>query len=95
MRSPLVTQGYFNNPQATKETFHDGWFCTGDIGVMRDGKFYVVDRKKVGFLNAIEILIAADMGSFFGIRNFSNTKVGNGPPPHSSLSRSSLLTMIY
>ncbi|KAK5464975.1 hypothetical protein LTS15_001538 [Exophiala xenobiotica] len=46
VRSPLVTQGYFNNPQATKEAFHDGWFCTGDIGVLRDGKFYIVDRKK-------------------------------------------------
>ncbi|KIW99607.1 uncharacterized protein Z518_11020 [Rhinocladiella mackenziei CBS 650.93] len=46
VRGPLVTQGYFNNPQATKEAFHDGWFCTGDIGVIRDGKFYIVDRKK-------------------------------------------------
>lgn len=46
LRSPLVTKGYYNNPQATKEAFHDGWFCTGDIGVMRDGKFYIVDRKK-------------------------------------------------
>lgn len=47
VRSPLVTQGYFNNPQATQDAFHDGWFCTGDIGVMREGKFYIVDRKKV------------------------------------------------
>lgn len=46
VRSPLVTQGYFNNPQATKDSFHGDWFCTGDIGVMRDGKFYIVDRKK-------------------------------------------------
>ncbi|KIW32181.1 uncharacterized protein PV07_03742 [Cladophialophora immunda] len=46
VRSPLVTQGYFNNPQATKEAFHDGWFCTGDIGILRNGKFYIVDRKK-------------------------------------------------
>ena len=47
VRSPLVTKGYYNNPQATTDAFHDGWFCSGDIGVMRDGKFYVVDRKKV------------------------------------------------
>jgi len=46
VRSPLVTQGYFDNPQATKDAFHDDWFCTGDIGIMRDGKFYIVDRKK-------------------------------------------------
>ncbi|KAL6246832.1 hypothetical protein RBB50_006139 [Rhinocladiella similis] len=46
VRSPLVTQGYFNNPEATKAAFHDGWFCTGDIAVLRNGKFYIVDRKK-------------------------------------------------
>lgn len=50
IRSPLVTNGYYNNPEATKDAFHDGWFCSGDIGVMRDGKFYIVDRKKVRLL---------------------------------------------
>ena len=50
VRSPLVTNGYFNNAKATEEAFHDGWFCSGDIGVMRDGKFYIVDRKKVRIL---------------------------------------------
>ena len=47
VRSCLVTNGYFNNAKATREAFHEGWFCSGDIGVMRKGKFYVVDRKKV------------------------------------------------
>jgi long-subunit acyl-CoA synthetase (AMP-forming) len=47
VKSVLVTNGYFNNPKATEESFHDGWFCSGDIGVMSNGKFYVVDRKKV------------------------------------------------
>ncbi|KAI1439369.1 hypothetical protein F5Y02DRAFT_424082 [Annulohypoxylon stygium] len=27
-------------------TFHDGWLCTGDIGVVKDEKMYIVDRKK-------------------------------------------------
>lgn len=48
VRSPLVTNGYFNNDEATKGTFRDGWFCTGDIAVRRNGSFFVVDRKKVG-----------------------------------------------
>lgn len=47
IRSPLVTNGYFHNEEATKATFRDGWFCTGDIAVRRDGRFFVVDRKKV------------------------------------------------
>lgn len=48
VRSELVMRGYFNNEKATKEAFHGDWFCTGDIGVVREnGKIYVVDRKKV------------------------------------------------
>lgn len=46
VRGPFVTNGYFDNPSATSATFHDGWFLTGDIGVERAGKFYIVDRKK-------------------------------------------------
>jgi 4-coumarate--CoA ligase len=48
VKGPTVTTGYFGNEKATKESFTpDGWFKTGDIGVRKDGKFYVVDRKKV------------------------------------------------
>jgi 4-coumarate--CoA ligase len=46
VRGPFVTNGYFDNEEATKGTFHEGWFCTGDIGVDKQGKFYIVDRKK-------------------------------------------------
>lgn len=47
VKSPVVTKGYWNNEQADRESFVDGWFCSGDIGLFRDGKFYIVDRKKV------------------------------------------------
>ena len=53
IRSCLVTNGYFNNPTATKDAFVNipgdsggKWFMSGDIGVYRNGKFYIVDRKK-------------------------------------------------
>ncbi|KAF1966100.1 acetyl-CoA synthetase-like protein [Bimuria novae-zelandiae CBS 107.79] len=46
VRGPVVTNGYYANPAATAASFHDGWFLTGDIAVERDGKFYIVDRKK-------------------------------------------------
>lgn len=49
VRSELVTQGYFENEEATKDAFRDGWFCTGDVAVVREGRFFVVDRKKVSF----------------------------------------------
>ncbi|KAF2486168.1 4-coumarate-CoA ligase [Neohortaea acidophila] len=46
VRSPLVSNGYYNNPQATKDTFHGEWLCTGDIAVKKNDRFYIVDRKK-------------------------------------------------
>lgn len=48
VKGPVVTKGYYGNSQATKEAFtEDGWFKSGDIGVRREGLFYIVDRKKV------------------------------------------------
>lgn len=49
VRGPNIMKGYWRNPQATKETkTEDGWLKTGDIAYVDDqGKFYVVDRKKV------------------------------------------------
>lgn len=47
VQGDIITNGYYNNLKATEESFRDGWFCTGDIAVERNGKFYIVDRKKV------------------------------------------------
>ncbi len=47
VKGPQVTKGYWGNEAANKEAFVDGWFCTGDVGLFKDGLFYVVDRKKV------------------------------------------------
>jgi acyl-CoA synthetase (AMP-forming)/AMP-acid ligase II len=47
VRGPMVTVGYWNNPQANREAFTDGWFRTGDL-VRFDGDGYLwwVDRRK-------------------------------------------------
>jgi long-chain acyl-CoA synthetase len=46
VRGPNVVQGYWNKPDATAETFVDGWLHTGDLGRVDDGLLYIVDRKK-------------------------------------------------
>ncbi len=46
-RSPHATAGYWNDPEKTAEAFRDGWFHSGDLGVMDDdGYITIVDRKK-------------------------------------------------
>jgi len=42
-----VFKEYWNNPQATSDTFEDGWFKTGDIGAFdEDGFLTITGRKK-------------------------------------------------
>src|SRR5690349_20008302 len=46
-RGPHVMQGYYNKPDAKRDTIDaEGWFKTGDIGVIEDGFVRITDRKK-------------------------------------------------
>ena len=45
-RGPSVMAGYFEDPEATDETLHEGWLQTGDVGYLADGELYVCGRTK-------------------------------------------------
>lgn len=47
VRGPSVFRAYWNRPEETRDAFVDGWFKTGDIGMIdEDGFLSVTDRKK-------------------------------------------------
>ena len=47
VRGPQVMLGYYDNPDATRDAFMDGWLRTGDVGLIdEDGFVFLVDRIK-------------------------------------------------
>ncbi|HYR85177.1 MAG TPA: long-chain-fatty-acid--CoA ligase [Terriglobia bacterium] len=55
IKSPAAMAGYWNLPEATRETLVDGWVMTGDAGYMdEEGFIYVCDRIKDMIISAGE-----------------------------------------
>jgi len=47
IRGPQIFKGYWNKPKETEHALQNGWFYSGDVGVMDDdGYITIVDRTK-------------------------------------------------
>jgi acyl-CoA synthetase (AMP-forming)/AMP-acid ligase II len=63
MRARHIADGYWNNPEATKQSFlPDGWFRTGDIGLMDvEGFVTLVDRARNKIITGGENVYPAEI----------------------------------
>jgi fatty-acyl-CoA synthase len=62
VRGPNVFFEYWGNEDATRETLHDGWYRTGDIGVRdEEGYFWIRDRKKNMIISGGENIYPAEV----------------------------------
>lgn len=52
VRGPAVFQEYWNSPEATAAAFHEGWFRTGDVGVVERGSYRILGRKSMDIIKS-------------------------------------------
>jgi len=52
VQGPCVFLEYWNKPEATAESFDEGWFRTGDIAVIESGYFRIMGRQSVDIIKS-------------------------------------------
>jgi long-chain acyl-CoA synthetase len=63
-RGPMVTQGYWRQPETTSSAFRDGWLRTGDAGRFdAEGYLFIVDRLKDMIITGGENVYCAEVES--------------------------------
>ena len=61
-KGACITPGYWRRPDATKESFEDGWFKSGDIGRKdEEGFIYIEDRIKDMYISGGENVYPAEI----------------------------------
>lgn len=77
IKSDFLLKEYWNRPEATRDAFQDGWFCTGDVGLIDDdGYLYIKDRIKDMVISGGENIYPAEIESVIvGIPGVSEVAV--------------------
>ena len=88
VQGDFVSEGYFEDPEATAHIRLDGWHLTGDIGYLdEDGFLYIVDRKKdmiiTGGFNVYSAEVEVASAAYPGVRDIvvvgvPDEKMGRG-----------------
>ncbi len=50
IRGPSVFREYWAKPEATQRAFRDGWFRTGDVAVLENGRYRILGRMSVDII---------------------------------------------
>ncbi|GAB4350939.1 MAG: AMP-binding protein [Gammaproteobacteria bacterium] len=62
VKGPNVMSGYWNDEEATRKVFRDGWFVTGDIGYFDgNGSLWLTDRREEAVVSGGETLYPAEL----------------------------------
>jgi acyl-CoA synthetase (AMP-forming)/AMP-acid ligase II len=83
LRSPYLMDGYFDDPAATADALRDGWFHTGDLGVLDDeGYLSIIGRLKELIRSGGESIAPAEVeASLAGRRGIAEVAVVGVPDP--------------
>lgn len=52
IKGPNVFLEYWDNEKATRESFKDGWFCTGDMAVVENGYYRIMGRTSIDIIKS-------------------------------------------
>ena len=75
IKSNCMLTGYYNRPELTDQTFHDGWFLTGDLGYIVNGEVFITGRQDLELLAMQVPGVHPGRVSAFGVFNeFSGTE---------------------
>lgn len=77
VKTPSLALGYWNDEQATKETFVEGWLYTGDEVIIREDKeVFIVDRlKEIMKVRGFQVAPAELEGCILDHRDVADTCV--------------------